>query len=748
MEQSRLQQLMQPLFLRIRNEIGPLCCDGCKQEYSALEKAYNGLNLPYYEVGIVGLQGSGKSTLVNALVGREVVYASARVATHHTVHLTYGQEEKVLLKLRDGSVEERGIDCLRHPIDLDADVEIHACVNSPLLQKGVVLVDTPGLESAIQTEEDTMVVERYLQSAYSLIVVCHATRPGISGFSELLRKLHEQKKDILVVVTAADLLDEEELEEATAVVAEQVETIVPGASIYAISALQALGELDSIPALQLQFDRLINHLVEQAARFRISRAFAFLDRCLQFCHAAKRIIVDNREQKETELRTLSKALEEESRSVSARLEPVSQIEQFLLESLENLLEQAEGRWNTSRQEIFSRAGWYIANKDISTLNNTFSDKFLSFLSNHLVNTLQFVEKGLIQIHKQVQEITNGLHYSCFVPPPATGAFELDKSWTDIQRVDEGFFAWLFDPDDTKRKSQLRQSVQQKLDTISKHLMEHLLSQINTSRALWNSKLSEIKEEISAQERALSAAVADRKRQLEQIAQDVKRLEVFLKQLRSVAVQYRLVLLFDYLLFGYYTGSPSEAQSGGTLREVAWVKEQLQRMGLRGSLEVVVRSLLKKRQLIELLKVMLVSFVLVAHWNHLISDQFQDILTKYSIVDEELSEGLRNLMVFLRWYALSTDTQVHWRTAAEEIKKHPNVERAIVARLYSMAQLSEEEHRYIQRAYGHVEPIFSLRDMLRQAVSESVTRAEESALTYLPTLRTDTPPVSPVRETQG
>lgn len=162
MEQSSLQRLMQPLFLRICNEIVPLRGDSSKQAHSALQQAYAGLSTPHYEVGVVGLQGSGKSTLVNALLGRQVVYTSARVATHHLLRLAYGQEEKVFLKLPDGSVEERGIDCLRHPIELDAEVEISASVNSPLLQKGVVLVDTPGLESAIQTEEDARLVEGYL----------------------------------------------------------------------------------------------------------------------------------------------------------------------------------------------------------------------------------------------------------------------------------------------------------------------------------------------------------------------------------------------------------------------------------------------------------------------------------------------------------------------------------------------------------------------------------------------------------
>lgn len=579
-------------------------------------------------------------------------------------------------------------------------------------------------------------------------MVCHATKPGILGFSDLLRKLHEQRKEILIVITAADLLDEEELEEATAVVAKQVETIVSGASIYATSALQALGELDSSPLLQDRFDRLINHLVGQASRYRVSRVFAFLERCVELGCAAKQGRLASTEQLKTDLRALSKALEKESKSVRAQLESISRIEHFLQEVMENLREQSEERWSTSRQEILNETDSYITENDIFTLNNTLSDKLGSAVSAKLDNMLHSVEATLIQTQKQTQEKISASHYSCFVPPAATSAFQLDTSWTKIEPVPEGILPWIFDPDDSKRKSQLRQSVCQKLDTISNHLMEHLHSQINTSHARWNGTLSEIKEEISAREKALSGAVVARKRQVKQITRDVKKLEAFLKQLRSVAVQYRIALLLDHLLFGYYTGSTMQAHSTETLQEAAWVKEQFQQIGLTNSLEATVRSLLKKSHLIELLRVMLVSFVLVAHWKHLANGQVEEVLAKYSIADENLSDGLRDLVVVLRWYALSTDIRAHWRATVEEMKRHPKIERAIVARLYSMAHLSEEEHGYIERAYGHVEPIFSLRHMMRQAVSEALTKAEESSTACLPTLQTDTPPVSPVRETRG
>ncbi len=116
----------------------------------AIERALDRLERPL-SVAIIGHVSAGKSTLVNALAGRDVAATGAGETTLVSWWLRKGRWERVIVRRRGdvplelaiGDEPALGDD----ELDLNASEPITVWIDSPLLD-GLVLIDTPGLFSA------------------------------------------------------------------------------------------------------------------------------------------------------------------------------------------------------------------------------------------------------------------------------------------------------------------------------------------------------------------------------------------------------------------------------------------------------------------------------------------------------------------------------------------------------------------------------------------------------------------------
>jgi len=119
-----------------------------------------GLASPELRVVVFGEFSRGKSTLINALLGRRVLQAKAMPTTGHITRIVHGERDEVRALMRGGEVQTCGLDDLGSftTLDLDRkareDVEaIEVAVTCPLLRDGIVLIDTPGVcDPRAQTE--------------------------------------------------------------------------------------------------------------------------------------------------------------------------------------------------------------------------------------------------------------------------------------------------------------------------------------------------------------------------------------------------------------------------------------------------------------------------------------------------------------------------------------------------------------------------------------------------------------------
>jgi GTPase SAR1 family protein len=110
---------------------------------------------PRFHVIVFGVFNRGKSTLINALLGRAVLSARLIPTTGQITRIAWGEPEGVRILLHGGGTERCGLEelnavaSLRPDGGFREDVEsVEVGVTHPLIRDGMVLTDTPGLNEA------------------------------------------------------------------------------------------------------------------------------------------------------------------------------------------------------------------------------------------------------------------------------------------------------------------------------------------------------------------------------------------------------------------------------------------------------------------------------------------------------------------------------------------------------------------------------------------------------------------------
>lgn len=186
-------------------------------------------NHPFLMV-MVGPFGSGKSSIINALLGDEVLDVGPIPTTDHIVILRRGED---LQRTRAGDIET-----VFYP--------------SGLLEN-LSLVDTPGLESVFRTHDE--VTRRFLHRADVVLLVMIATQVLTASNLEYLQQLKIYGKRVMVVVNQVDLLDDAERQQVRDFVREQArQHLGVDPTIWLVSARQALAAQREDPRDEIAWD--------------------------------------------------------------------------------------------------------------------------------------------------------------------------------------------------------------------------------------------------------------------------------------------------------------------------------------------------------------------------------------------------------------------------------------------------------------------------------------------------------------
>jgi hypothetical protein len=206
-------------------------------------------------VVVVGEFKRGKSTLVNALLGEEVVTMDVTPETVAVTELHYGDAHKGRLHLKDGGLvdltpEDLPSDRLRPLLDnLPAPVD-HIVVTAPAkMLEDVVFVDTPGLADALWRFDRQ--VQEWLPRADVVLSVVSAISPlSATERAFLTSALRPQEfSKVNFVVNMVDRLPStRDTERIMKRVRDILATDFPGAEVLGVSALDELARATGDPA--------------------------------------------------------------------------------------------------------------------------------------------------------------------------------------------------------------------------------------------------------------------------------------------------------------------------------------------------------------------------------------------------------------------------------------------------------------------------------------------------------------------
>ncbi|WP_119072375.1 dynamin family protein [Aggregatilinea lenta] len=273
-------------------------------------------NHPFLMV-MVGPFSSGKSSIINALLGEQVMDVGPVPTTDHIAILRHGPDVQ---RSRSGDVET-----VFHP--------------NPLLEN-LSLVDTPGLESIFRSHEE--ITRRFLHRADVVLLVMPATQVLSASNLEHFQQLKAYGKRVVIVVNQVDVLDGGEREQVRDFVLEQSRLhlgVEP--KIWLVSAKQALAAQQETPRDEILWDQsgfadieeYIKETLVDVERFRQK-----LETPLQICQNVTRDALASVNEQQAVIDAHRKTTE----NIEAQIEQARREQQHTVnESLKSI----EGHWN-------------------------------------------------------------------------------------------------------------------------------------------------------------------------------------------------------------------------------------------------------------------------------------------------------------------------------------------------------------------------------------------------------------------
>ena len=173
-----------------------------------------------YKVLVVGEAKRGKSTFVNALIGRDILPTDVDVATSQVFNIRPSEREAYRVRYEDGSVQEiTAEDLPRYGSRATQEAGVVPAleeivrwieVDVPIrfLPKGVSILDTPGLGSLYAGHAE--ITHRFVPEADAVIFVLESGQPVLDEDLKFIEQILTVTRNIFFVQTKIDRYSKED----------------------------------------------------------------------------------------------------------------------------------------------------------------------------------------------------------------------------------------------------------------------------------------------------------------------------------------------------------------------------------------------------------------------------------------------------------------------------------------------------------------------------------------------------------
>lgn len=217
-----------------------------------------------FNLVILGQFKRGKTTLINSLIGKEILPSSVVPLTSIVTILKYGEEVSCVVSMDDGNEKEIRIEELSDYVTEKGNpknIRGVRCARigypSPFLEKGILLVDTPGVGSTFLHNTET--TYEFLDHLDAALFLMSADVPISQVEKELLDTIKDSIQKIFFVLNKIDNLTPKEIEEIVAFNKQVLEEMgFTVQEIWPISAREALKAKTANNDVQLSQSGLLN----------------------------------------------------------------------------------------------------------------------------------------------------------------------------------------------------------------------------------------------------------------------------------------------------------------------------------------------------------------------------------------------------------------------------------------------------------------------------------------------------------
>jgi len=200
--------------------LGELAALGTDQDRGQIAALRDRLEAARLRVLVAGEAKRGKSTLINALLGRAVLPAGVTPLTAVATTVRYGDDPHAEVRFGDGHEEKQPLTALPelvtergNPGNRRRIAGVTVYLDAPVLAGGAELVDTPGTGSVY--EWDTAAAHAALETMDAAVLVLTADPPVSAAERDLYAKVASLSVMTFTVLNKADHLDQAGLAEAS-----------------------------------------------------------------------------------------------------------------------------------------------------------------------------------------------------------------------------------------------------------------------------------------------------------------------------------------------------------------------------------------------------------------------------------------------------------------------------------------------------------------------------------------------------
>lgn len=405
-----------------------------------------------FSVVIMGDFKRGKSTLINALLGKAVVPTDVSPETITINKISYGEEPKREAVLKNGKRLRLNADELtrseleqimgRLPAPIDY-IEVQE--NLPIL-KEISIVDTPGLGDVLKSYEHQ--VQEYLVRADAVIYVVSVLSPlSESEQTYLCASILPQKfSRLLVAANMADCLDsEEDVQKIKREIIQRVSAFSEDAGIYTISALDEYCRRQSLrrpnPELGaylenafLEFDSAIqNEIVLQKDLLKTQRIMTLARMMSGDIRKRIGVIAGMLKMNRQQLEAISQRCEEEHVNIHHTLQNA---EAELREATDDWYAVAKDWMAEFMARLKQEIGQIQNSGDTKTIQKHFQFYLMDMIREAILKCLEEHQKLL---DGKLRELSQGFSSQVLFEDPAEQMSDIavniaDISWTGVDSV--------------------------------------------------------------------------------------------------------------------------------------------------------------------------------------------------------------------------------------------------------------------------------------------------------------------------